>query len=64
VSIAITSGEVCEIGDLEDDQPGFRLKTADGRVVTVIGLTRDEVRNCIPAFKTRAVMLFIAGDEA
>lgn len=37
-------GNVCEIGDVLPDTPGFRLLLDDGRVVTVLGLTRDEVR--------------------
>jgi hypothetical protein len=37
------TGEVCEIGDLEPDVPGFRMKLSDGRVITVTGLSRAEV---------------------
>lgn len=42
-------GELCEVGDLESGVgPGIRILVSDYRVLTVTGLTIEEVRQCAP----------------
>lgn len=55
------TGEGVQIGDMQADelekmagQPAFSLRLPDGRVVVVIGLTRDEARACVPGFMAPA----------
>jgi hypothetical protein len=40
------TGNLCEMGELEMDPggDGFRIERADGSVVTIVGLTHEEVR--------------------
>lgn len=35
-------GELCELGDVEDGVPGFRIQTEQG-VLTVTGFTREQI---------------------
>jgi hypothetical protein len=37
-------GNLCEVGEVEPDAPGFRIERADGSILTVTGLTREEVQ--------------------
>lgn len=52
------TGTLCELGDIEDDLPGFRLQRPDGSVVTVTGLTRDETRALVPDLFRDVVLTF------
>jgi len=51
------SGEGVHIGDADADelakmagQPSFSISLTDGRTVMIVGLTREECRQCVPAF--------------
>lgn len=55
------AGDGVQIGDMQAEelallagQPAFSLRLPDGRVVVVIGLTRDEARACVPGFMAPA----------
>lgn len=55
------NGEGVEIGDMRAEdvatlagQPAFSLRLPEGRVVVLIGLTRDEARSCWPGFMSPA----------
>lgn len=57
------AGNLCELGDITADAvPGFRLQCADGRLVTVTGLTREETRALVPDLFCNVVLTF-AGDN-
>lgn len=42
--LLVLAGNLCEIGDVVPDTPGLRIERQDGRVITVTGLTREEVQ--------------------
>lgn len=51
------NGEGIQIGDIGADElaqmtgkPALSLSLADGRVLVLVGLTRDECIQCLPAF--------------
>lgn len=51
------NGEGVQIGDIGADElaqmagkPALSVSLADGRVVVLVGMTRDECRQCLPAF--------------
>lgn len=51
------NGEGIQIGDIGADdllrmvgQPALSMRLADGRIVVIVGMTRDECRECLPAF--------------
>ena len=55
------NGEGIQIGDIGPDdlvqmegQPALSVRLADGRVVMLVGMTRDECRQCLPAFLSPA----------
>ncbi len=54
-------GELCALGDVLDDMPGFQLLLADGRIITVVGLTRDETRALVPALMRDMVLTVTPG---
>jgi hypothetical protein len=54
-------GEGVQIGDIGADElsqmagkPALSVSLADGRVVVLVGMTRDECRQCLPAFMAPA----------
>jgi hypothetical protein len=55
------NGEGVQIGDIGADElaqmagkPALSISLADGRVVVLVGMTRDECRECMPAFLASA----------
>ena len=51
------NGEGVQIGDIGADEltkmagkPALSVILADGRMVVLVGMTRDECRQCLPAF--------------
>jgi hypothetical protein len=51
------SGEGVQIGDIGADElaqmvgkPALSVSLADGRLVVLVGMTRDECRQCLSAF--------------
>jgi hypothetical protein len=56
-------GELCEVGDLAQDQPGFRVLLPDGRMITVTGLMRSEVPR-LPLFSNVVLQLAAAPSPA
>lgn len=60
------SGELITVGDMASDDvqlivgvPAVQIRTSDGRIVTVTGLTRDEARSAAEHFGS-AVALNLA----
>jgi hypothetical protein len=50
------TGDLCELGDIEEDVPGVRIKRADGSVVAVTGLTVEETRALVPEMFYQVVL--------
>lgn len=55
------NGEGIQIGDIAAEelallagQPAISVRLSDGRVVVLVGMTRDECRACVPAFMSPA----------
>jgi hypothetical protein len=51
------NGEGVQIGDIGSDdlaqmagKPALSVSLADGRTVVLVGMTRDECSQCLPAF--------------
>lgn len=51
--LLVVQGEIAEIGDITlpaGTPHGFALKLADGGLVTILGLSREQVRTLVPLY--------------
>lgn len=59
------TGNLCEMGELDPEhlpRDGFRIERPDGRVITITGLTREEVRG-LDLFADVTLSVVAAGEK-